>query len=1142
MSPFGSLVKFTSPTFVACSTATPPPAVASGTCREARRLRALGRMALTFGLIAVTQSRAQPTAFVPETKKEDPIELSPFVVSSTKDTGYQATTTLAGTRLNTSLKDVGAAVSVYTSEFLSDINVSKLEDILTYTASTEAGGMNGNYSGISGENSAQVRDDPSSVNRVRALATATRTRDFFPSDIPSDAFSFESVTISRGPNAVLAGVGSAGGVIDAALRKATFKDSYRFVSRFSDYGSHREEGHLNKVIVPKRLAVRLDLLNDDAYFRQHPAYAKDQRLYAAMNFVVIEPNAKSSSFLGRGTFRANYENGKIDGVPPDPVTPVFTVGNWFNTLTPKWKYDGARQLVLNSAGDTVTGAASATGIIQGFPLYNQMALIFANPASPEAGVGFTGASLAKIQGFQGTIATTLPGSPGGAVRSTGDANRLRTGYVRTHLNDPQIFDFFDNLITGVMDHRDQRFNTADFRYEQLFLGGRAGMEVAYNSQTFNRRRDFPIPGAGNDEGIAVDVNSVLSVRSAEYPQGVPNPNFGRPFISTQDVFRDQINRSERESHQLTAFFKHDFTRSGSKFTQLLGRHTISALLFETKMERISHQYSSTWDPAGQLNPQSVLAGAVPGSFGTAVQGWFYIGPSLLNVPNVQDVRLQPISTGRPQYGQTYTLQAYDPVSRSFVTGTSRPLRILNSINDQKEDLKSTAFALQSNWLKNHIVTVVGWREDRDEALSAGLPPRLPDGNLDQSKIAYLPSVTQGKRSWTKSVVGVAPFRLPGETEVRAFWNTSGNFNPTGLRRNIWNEELGSPTADTREYGISFNTLNGKLDLRVNRFRTRIKNDAISLGQGVYSYISGVIGRMLAARDAGLFPANFSYNHPSWATFSDVALAVYDTIPDRLKANIGPSKNFNPRFSGSGATLQWIPESIQNFTSVSDTQSTGTEYEAIINPTRSWRISVSVTRNEAMKANAAAQELAFAAEWRKNLGAKFNGALLPGSRNPNSGELGTFWDQYVAETLPAVRTASALSGTASPEIRKWRANVVTRYEFREGFMRGVNVGGALRWQDRVGIGYPFIRNSSGDLVADINRPYWGATDTAIDLSAGYRRKLQIRGAPVDWSIGINVRNLNAHDRVIPIAANADGSYGTFRIPPERNWSVTNSFSF
>jgi hypothetical protein len=300
--------------------------------------------------------------------------------------------------------------------------------------------------------------------------------------------------------------------------------------------------------------------------------------------------------------------------------------------------------------------------------------------------------------------------------------------------------------------------------------------------------------------------------------------------------------------------------------------------------------------------------------------------------------------------------------------------------------------------------------------------------------------------------------------------------------------------------------------------------------------------MISARDAGLVPANFNYIHPSFNTFSDVALAIFETLPARFRANIGPDKNFNPRFTGSGPTLQWVPENIINRASTSNTESTGTEFEAIINPMKNWRISLSVAKNEAVKANVAAEELAWADEWKRNLDTMFGGALLPGSRAPTSGELGTFYAQFLAENLVSVRTAAALSGTASPEIRKWRANLVTRYDFREGRLKGFNIGAAVRWQDKVGIGYPFVLDANGQNVADITKPYWGPADTAVDLSVGYSRKLKVFSRPMTWTVGLNVRNLDAKDEIIPIAANADGSYGTFRIPPERSWTVTNSLSF
>jgi len=44
----------------------------------------------------------------------DAILLTPFEVSSEKDNGYAATETLAGTRMRTNLKDVGASLNVLT--------------------------------------------------------------------------------------------------------------------------------------------------------------------------------------------------------------------------------------------------------------------------------------------------------------------------------------------------------------------------------------------------------------------------------------------------------------------------------------------------------------------------------------------------------------------------------------------------------------------------------------------------------------------------------------------------------------------------------------------------------------------------------------------------------------------------------------------------------------------------------------------------------------------------------------------------------------------------------------------------------------------------------------------------------------------
>ena len=80
-------------------------------------------------------------------EEEDVYLLSPFVVETTENVGYLATSTLAGSRLKTELKDIGSAISVVTQEFLEDTGATSAENLLVYTVSTEIGGSQGNFAG-----------------------------------------------------------------------------------------------------------------------------------------------------------------------------------------------------------------------------------------------------------------------------------------------------------------------------------------------------------------------------------------------------------------------------------------------------------------------------------------------------------------------------------------------------------------------------------------------------------------------------------------------------------------------------------------------------------------------------------------------------------------------------------------------------------------------------------------------------------------------------------------------------------------------------------------------------------------------------------------------------------------------------------
>jgi outer membrane receptor for ferric coprogen and ferric-rhodotorulic acid len=100
----------------------------------------------TLSLAQVAPAATSASSSTAAVSTEEAIRLSPFEVIAEEDGSYVATTTLAGTRFNTELKDVPASLSVMTADFLRDIGANNLNDAIAYTvgAESESSGQNGN--------------------------------------------------------------------------------------------------------------------------------------------------------------------------------------------------------------------------------------------------------------------------------------------------------------------------------------------------------------------------------------------------------------------------------------------------------------------------------------------------------------------------------------------------------------------------------------------------------------------------------------------------------------------------------------------------------------------------------------------------------------------------------------------------------------------------------------------------------------------------------------------------------------------------------------------------------------------------------------------------------------------------------------
>src|SRR5271165_3253454 len=124
-------------------------------------------------------NQTTPPVATTGTAQEEPMLMSPFEVDSTKDTGYRARNTLAGSRINTELKYVAGPITVVTKDFLDDIGAVNVNDILTYEVGTE--GIKDFQSNTPqlGRTSDNVAQDPNSSTRGRGLAAFDVTRDYF---------------------------------------------------------------------------------------------------------------------------------------------------------------------------------------------------------------------------------------------------------------------------------------------------------------------------------------------------------------------------------------------------------------------------------------------------------------------------------------------------------------------------------------------------------------------------------------------------------------------------------------------------------------------------------------------------------------------------------------------------------------------------------------------------------------------------------------------------------------------------------------------------------------------------------------------------------------------------------------------------
>ena len=185
---------------------------------------------VTVTLVLTPAVPAQTTPAAPSAAasvpKEEPVQLSVFEVTTSKDIGYQSTNAAEVTRMNTAIEDIPMNVTVFNQQFIEDLLATDTSELLAYEASSVK----------TSENDGFMARGSTSVG-TNFLDGFAQTAGFSSQPLAN----IERVEVIRGPAAVLYGSGGYGGTYNRITKQPQPKRFVGFRTILSDYRSYRSE-------------------------------------------------------------------------------------------------------------------------------------------------------------------------------------------------------------------------------------------------------------------------------------------------------------------------------------------------------------------------------------------------------------------------------------------------------------------------------------------------------------------------------------------------------------------------------------------------------------------------------------------------------------------------------------------------------------------------------------------------------------------------------------------------------------------------------------------------------------------------------------------------------------------------------------
>ena len=983
-----------------------------------RSSRSASRAALVLLALvsSATLASAQSTLPPPPpaaTAREEPVVLSPFTVSTERDTGFVAASSLAGGRLATDLADTPVAYSVITRDFIDALGLTNAFDAADWSPNAVKS-LASNGGGYGDD----VSNAPGGYN-VRGAGGGRGLRNFFIYFSPNDSYVVERFDFGRGPNAVLFGNGSLGGVATTMTKQARFGSSFTEVAQtFGSWNNSRTTLDFNRA-VSDRVAVRTAAVYSDTDGWRDKQFEKVRAAFLTTSFKLTRDTLiRAEGEYGESKRNQTFTNlsdqlsgwdgkttftGRADTLPANAnAVGVTRRGTGYNVFSP---FSGVNA-VMSYQNDPITLAGGANtvtplgGFVQG-----------ALPSFASSGANILYSYNLPGNRFDNAIA--------------GSAFRLPAKSFSLASDAPVIQERFKDLEL-----------TADHRLGSLFI--QAAVDLNRANQRINNI------DVRNSNVMYVDINRLL-------PDGTANTHFLQPYAD--GVLRRNLNYRNSQAARFAVGYVKDTGTWGNYTANVMGG--ISENEYLNQAENLSIAQNADH------------------------RRWGATSTTLTETDRIR-VRRYWNESSRAYY-EPSSIRFYDPVNR--IDKTINPFWSLENDRSDSQQYTKTRFkyaiaAVNGKFFANRLIVLGAVRGDdffnynRQQVIGGDYDPNAwdgktvtwkKDGPTDWGTLTYVPKDANG--------VATGP-AVSADTRPR-----DGNGNRlTQYANDRFKDDYNAPAVKkselTRSIGTVFH-LTKWLSPYVNYAETFNPPSAIQRIDSSFlppTVAKGVdVGLRTSLFDGRLNVSVLHYvNSEKNASFGSTGVGDINNI---AAANaVGDT-------SGGGRNIRSFANVPAVLTDLQDREAKGYELETVANLTKQWRLSFNVGLPKVYQTDASRDFIKFYDTNKPTLKQIVidAGGLVDANDNAIAGPAGSLDVNTAVNSYNNLRIArqNAVSERRITQDQP-AVNFYTDYTLGRTQLKGLRLGGGVQYRGKQIIGY-----RASDTIVNPASPLTAIDDPAVN---------------------------------------------------------------